>query len=52
MEQQDIERFQQKKLLKEIREVVENIDKINNQVNLYDELIKQDFFISQSLTAN
>lgn len=52
MEQQDIARFQRNKILKEIREIVENIDKIDNQINMYDELIKQDFFISQNLIAN
>lgn len=52
MEQQDIARFQRNRILKEIREIVENIDRINDQVNMYDELIKQDFFISQNVNAN
>lgn len=52
MEQQDFERFQRGKILKEIREIVENIDKLNSQVNMYDELIKQDFLISQNMIAN
>ena len=52
MEEQDIARFQKNKILREIRDIVQNIDKIDNQVNMYDELIKQDFLISQNLIAN
>lgn len=52
MEQQDFERFQRGKILKEIREIVQNIDKLNSQINMYDELIKQDFLISQNMLAN
>ncbi len=52
MEQKDFNKLQRSKILKEIREIVENIDKINSQVNMYDELIKQDFLISQNLIAN
>ena len=52
MEQQDFNKIQRKKVLREIREIVESIDNISSQINMYDELIKQSFFISQDVNAN
>ena len=40
---EDFEKLQKDKILRDIREIVENIDKINSEVNIFDELIKQDF---------
>lgn len=51
MEQEDFEKLQKSRIMKDIREIVKNIDTIDSQINMYDELIKQDFFISQGQTA-
>lgn len=40
---ENFEKLQKDKIMREIREIVENLDKINSQVNIFDELIKQDF---------
>lgn len=40
---EDFEKLQKDKILRDIREIVENIDKMNSQINMFDELIKQDF---------
>ena len=40
---EDFEKLQKDKIMRDIREIVENLDKINSQVNIFDELIKQDF---------
>ncbi|MBR6163913.1 hypothetical protein IKQ26_08515 [bacterium] len=40
---EDFEKLQKDKILRDIREIVENIDKISSQVNMFDELIKEDF---------
>ena len=52
MEQQDFDKIQRNKVLRDIRAIVENIDEISTQVNMYDELIKQSFIVQQDLNAN
>ena len=40
---ENFEQLQKDKIMRDIREIVENLDQINSQVNMFDELIKQNF---------